>query len=248
MQLFFLFIINLLAIFCSCVISNKHSANNITRIIVSTKSPDRIVDNRVELFVNDFYISYFGQYLLYELPYHKTYEINNKLIYDSLKYEYFVYNTNNKFGYSLKNSGDSFKIKINADSILQTRAYGGTWDMGDIFKELEIKTFNKYSSGHSKITCRYTFNNIFYDSANFYYDKDIKDIKFSLSKSLDSANNSKLYKIEMFLRKDRAATALNLKDFYINSIEIKKVPVVNENELKKLFQRFLLVEKNELIK
>lgn len=227
----------------SCVTSNKKSEKEIVRCNVVTKIPEKIIENHGEMLVIDFFVSYYNQYVLYELPYHKTYEIDNKLIYDSLKYEFFIYNSNNEYGYCLKNQNDSFVLRVNKDSVLKARAYGGNVEIEAIFKEVKIKSLNNLNNDGQTCIYKYEFDNDFYDSAYFHYDTALKEIRFSLSKSFDSANNSKLYKVQLFLKQDRSAAALNLKDFYINSFEIRKAKSKNEIVLKRLFDRFIKEEK-----
>lgn len=232
----------------SCLGSSKNLKKNIIRIGVTTRIPDRIVDNHGETFIHDFFISYYGQYLLYELPYHKTYEINNELIYDSVKYEFFICDHDTKAGYLLKNISDSLKMKIKGDSILRTRAYYGSADMTDAFAELKIKTLDKLSIINTITIYKYTFDNNFYDSAYFYYCKDLTGIEFSFSRSLDSIYNSKLCKIQLFIKKDSSVTSPELKDFFINSFEIRKAPVTNAGGIKDLFDRFIADEKKNKIR
>jgi len=177
------------------------------------------------------------------LPYHKTYESDNKLIYDSLKYEFFVYKYNNKNGYLLKNANDSFRMQINKDSILKARAYGSNWDISETFKEVKIKGLNKLQNDSKQFIYKYIFENDIYDSAYFYYNNDLKNIRFTLSKSLDSTYNSKLYKTEFFLKHKSLSYGVELKDFYINSLEIKKIPFSNENDIINIFERINIHEK-----
>jgi len=233
-----------LGILCiTCIVNKKRLENDITRIRVTTKIPEKIVDEKGQTIVIDFYVSYYRQYMIYELPYHKTFEINNRLIYDSIKYQFFICNTK-KNGYLIKSPVDTFTRRIIGDSILLANAYGGSgWDTLDIFRELKISNITKLSGNDKKIIYKYTFQNEFYDSAYFYYNRDLKDIKFSFSKKLDAANNSKLNKVELFLKHDANNTPPQLKDFYVNSLEIAKAPGENEQELKNLFERFVKDEK-----
>jgi hypothetical protein len=232
----------------SCVVNKQNSGNTITRIMVSYISPDRVINNKGESFIYDFYISYYRQYRLYELPYHKTLEIDNRLIYDSTKFDFFIYNTTNKFGYLLKGPTDSFKVKMSSDSILKLRALGGTWDIADFFKEVKNKSLCKLTDINESEVYRYIFENEFYDSAYFYYKKDLKNIEFSISKTLDSSYDSKLYRVQHFIKHNGASITPALKDFYINSIEFDKKPAANENEIKALFERFIKEEKENHFK
>jgi hypothetical protein len=236
----------LMLILCACAVSNKLFENNITRIKVTTKIAGRIVEGHGENIIVEFYISYYKQYAIFELPYHVISEIDNVLIYDSTKYDYFVCSLNNKTGYLLKTPADSFGKKIKGDSILKDRAYGGGGTDSFRLEGLTIKSVKKLNND-SSIVYRYLYNdNSFYDSAYLHLDKNLKEISFSFDKSLDSINDSKLSKIQLFLKHDDSQGNPNLKDFYINSFEIAKTPV--ENNIKTLFERFIQDEKKPLLK
>lgn len=239
-------IVALVLIFCACAVSNKLFEDNITKIKVTTKIAGRIVEDHGETIVIEFYISYYKQYAIFELPYHVTSEVDNVLIYDSTKYDYFVCSLNNKTGYLLKNPTDSFGKKIEGDSILKNRAYGGGGTDTFRLEGLTIKSIKKLNSD-SSIIYRYLYNdNSFYDSAYLHLDKKLKGISFSFDKSLDSINDSKLSKIQLFLKHGGSQDNPNLKDFYINSFEIAKVP--SGNDIKSLFDRFIQDEKKLLLK
>jgi hypothetical protein len=234
-------------LFCSCIKSNKKLRGNITRIKVTYVSPDRVIENKGVSFISEFYISYWGKYTIYELPYHITNEIDNVLIYDSTKYEFFICKKNKTTGYLLKNLNDSFAKKIAGDSIIATRAMAGGDGNQFGFTDIEIKSINKLSDVEP-VTYRYLFDSAFYDSAYLSYKNELKNIEFSLSKTLDSTYNSKLCKIQLFIKHDTLGILPNLKDFYINSFEISDAPSKNEQALKDLFERFIQDEKNLLLK
>jgi hypothetical protein len=239
-----LIIISIVAVLYCCGVSNKPFIDEIKKIKVTYKSPEEIIDGKGVSFLTSFNINYYKQYIVVELSYHVTSEINNKLIYDSIKYEYFVCNPVNKFGYLLKNISDSFKVKINGDSILRTRAYNGVGMDSVKFSDVGgVKSIQKLHTS-SGLIHKYLFNNDnFYDSAYFYYDEKLKWVPFSADKVLDSMNNSKLFKLEFFIKHDTAGVTPNLKDFFINSLEISEEQVTNKNGLKILFERFISDEK-----
>jgi hypothetical protein len=241
----YIVIISSLFFIYSCGINKKQSKKDIIKIMVTTTIPEKISGDHVEINTLDFYISYCDQYILYELPYHKTYAINNRMVYDSIKYDFFIYNANDNFGYCLKSINDSFKIKINSDSILKERAYGGNLDIDNIFKEIKIKSLSKLDSTDTTVTFRYVFNHKPYDSAYFFYNGNLKDVRFSLSKSLDSFYNSKLYKVQLFIKNDNASAFPNQSNFYVNSFEIKKLRIKKNTEIRGLFERLILNEEKE---
>lgn len=216
------------------------------RILISTKMPIRIVDGKAEFSIIDFYVNYLNGYIIYELPYHKTYQINDHLVYDSVKYEYFICESNGKTGRLFKNIGDSFGVRIAADSIVKSRAYGGVWDMADVFKEVVIKTIDVKKGKGDNFYCRYIFENSCYDSAYFYYDKGLRGIPFSLSKSLDSVYNSKLVQVDFFIEHDIKLTPSSLEGFYVNSISIKRVSSPVPEQIKALLRRFINSDKKLL--
>lgn len=227
----------------TCLTNQKLDDDEVRRISVLTKIPDNIVNGHGVFIEIKFYISYFKQYIIYELPYHKTYDINNKMIYDSVKYEYFVCNSDNNLGYLIKNLTDSFEKKIIWDSTLKSRAYGGSIDSFN-FREIKIKTINKLNHSAALIY-RYIFDNYFYDSAYFHYDPRLKGIKFSIDKKLDSINNSKLVKAELFLKHDSLTKIDNIKEFYISSIELSEISGPELKQIKFLFDRFIKDEKKK---
>ncbi|GAB2836097.1 hypothetical protein [Ferruginibacter profundus] len=236
-----------LAIIQSYLFTTKEQANNYTRIKVIYKSPDYIIDDKEYWFDAEIFVTYNGNYTIYELPYHKTYSINERLVYDSAKYEYFICNENNKQGFLLKDIRDSLSKKIAGDSILAARAFNGdnrNFNMADSLKALGKTTIVREHLSENKFIDKYYFANPnFYDSAYFYYSNELRNIRFTISNTLDSVNDSKLLKVQYFIKHDDSKTASKFKSFYINSLEIQNAPSPDESALKDLFDRFIAQEK-----
>jgi hypothetical protein len=235
---FIIFLIFLIS--CSSKYSNRQE--QIKRIKISAIMPVEIINGYGIKDTLAIFASYFNKYRIYELHYHNTMEVDNKLIYDSSKYDYFINNSDKDFGYFLKNISDSFIKKINSDSILCKRAFcggkGQSTSEPDTLNPILIVTKQK------KSIYKLLPGSGVYDSLYFYYDDTLTDIDFSWSKHYDSMYNSKLYKIEMFIHPNFTDEKNpNLKDYYISSFEIKSEPVKNEEELKKLFDRFIEFDK-----
>ncbi len=236
------FFASIISFISSCLSIHKQSiSGSIERIKITYKSPEKVVDNIGISFTSEFYISYRGQYTIYELPYHVTKQINNELIYDSTKYEYLICNKQHNMGYMVKQLTDSIGKKIAVDSIIATRAMGGGAGNLDVFAELKIKSVNKIEDTNLVIY-KYLFDNYSYDSAYFYYKDELKDVKFSFSKKMDSAHNSKLSKMQFFIKHDTINQIPGLKNFYINSFEIESAPNKNEQALKDFIERVIKKE------
>lgn len=87
---------------------------------------------------------------------------------------------------------------------------------------------------------RYNVDTPFYDSA--YYNDKLKPLEYSLSRSLDSAYNSKLYKVHLFIKHDKDTVPQGLRDFYINSVDFAIEPATNMAALQGLLDRFIQKE------
>ncbi len=225
----------LLLLCFSCCTSIK----KIDRIKFSFIIPLEIAGGNCKKEKIEFYVSYLDNYIIYELPFHITNAENNILQYDSIKYEYLIFNKNEKIGYLLKSITDTFKIVSNIDSILKERGFNGGKGDYDIFDNLEILNKKILLDKGNKKLFRYIFKNDYYDSAYVYFDKGLKKVSFSLSKSLDSVNESKLVKLQYFLKKDTATMKSDCeKDFFSNIFEISEEKSENTKALNDLYERF----------
>ncbi|MGG9961613.1 hypothetical protein [Ferruginibacter sp. SUN106] len=147
----------------------------------------------------------------------------------------------------LKDIRDSLGKKIAGDTILAARAFNGdnrNFDMADSLKALGKTTIVRERLSENEFIDKYYFANPnFYDSAYFHYSNELRTIRFTISNTLDSVNNSKLLKVQYFIKHDDSKTAPKFKNFYINSFEIQNAPAKNESALKDLFDRFIAQEK-----
>lgn len=198
MKLFnsFFYIFFLPFIFCNYKFNR---INDISRIKVSTSFPI-LFDDSTKTIAMAFYISYFKEYEFYELPYQQTQEINGRLISDSVKYDMFIYDAEEKKGYRFLHD-DSLRSEKEITTILSERAYYNT-NIEDSFKHVKkLKISNFYSADNSELFQIFKLDNQYYDSTKFYFNKQNSNIKFTFSKSLDSINNSKLSKIEFYYKR-----------------------------------------------
>lgn len=194
----------------------------------------------------DFFINYYKDYSIYEIPYHQQYQINDKLLYDSIKYNYIVFNNLTNSGYFLKSSTDSFTTRINADSMIKEKMFHG-YDFYTAIRNKDSAEVMYNSTAASKSVnqevVKYRLpNNQFSDSMVYYYDKSYNDIPFSFSPYLDSLYGKKLQKVEIFQKYDPKETPNDLRIYYKNYFTIIKVPAVDKADVFALFEKFIKIE------
>ncbi len=229
-------------ILLNCNNSNIHTTEKkIVRIAVSLTSPIKIENNVPISDTNTFYINYLEGYRIYEFPRHIVFEDSSKIIYDSIKYNFFVYDTSKKYGYLIKEIDSSLVTKVNADSILKSSGFEG--GKGNLFKvnQKDFKRVTKYKD--NVIEEVYISNDLSgsVDSTLIYFDKGLNDIPFSWSSILDKKYNSKLYKIEIYLNHKQPEKSVKLSEkFFVNTIAFKRDTQVNNQKVRNLFERYKL--------
>lgn len=232
---------------CFCLKVKNKKGTPFIRLNFSYKSPDKIIDTNTYSFSTSVFISYYGDYRLYELPYNKSEEMDNVLLFDSVKYDYFVHNINERYGCFLKDLNDSFKIRYRTDSILLRTYNGGKKYEADFMAEVKIIKSDTIFPNQQEQIYKYVLNDKVYDSVYLYYDTRLKNIDFSFSVYRDSITNSKLYKTRWFLKNPKTASYIP-KNFYENVGEVKLAPATNMQVLIKLIERYKKAETDHLFK
>lgn len=226
----------ILSVFLSAAACNMNRASsgkqNMSRVKISFHYPQKITDTYSDIMITDFFISYYKNYILYELPYHVTQEVDNVLIYDSVKYEFLVKKKDSDFGYKLKSLSDPLDSIMKIDSPWIKRL-PPAMDLHDLFKVLKVKSERVLN----RQLDAYYFEDNWYDSAYFYYGKPMPGVEYSLSPELERSHRMKLYKTLLFSRKDTSAGTQNLTNFHITSWEIQQVPIPDERALLNVFNR-----------
>jgi hypothetical protein len=226
--------------------NNKVKKPLIKRIHIAVNMVNSVYDGKGYFNNIDFYINYYKNYSIYEIPYHQQYQLNDKLLYDSVKYNYIIFNNSTKSGYFLKSSTDSFTNRINADSMIQEKMFHG-YDFYTAIKNKDSAAIMSHHTTASKFVnkevVKYRLpNNPFSDSIIYCYDKSYNDIPFSFSPYLDSVYGKKLQKIEIFQKYDPKETPVDLRIYYKNHFTIIKMPAVDKSDMVDLFEKFIKTE------
>ena len=218
----------------SCNIKSK-----IQQISFTFSSPRVVKDGKGIKDEIKFYITYFENYTVYELPVRETSSIDNFLIYDTINYEYFIIVNKINKGYLLKNLKDQKRFPIDVDSLLKERCFNGGKGDYDIFQNLVLNKKKEIEKTIDTKLVKYSFSKSIIDSAYLYFDKNLLEIPFSLSKSLNLEYSSKLVKIKYFLKHENVGKNEDVEnDFFVTYLEIKKAHRSNEKEIINLIKRF----------
>jgi hypothetical protein len=206
------------------------------RISASFRMPIKYSETKGEISDVTVFINSYGEYLLYELPTKELTHENNVILSDTIRYDYFIQHKDSAAGYLLKNMSDSFDNRVIIDSAWKGRLMTNQ-DVSMLFPTLKTVSNKTIEQDQGSLDI-YNFADTTFDSAYFHYSKNLKDIPYTLSPSLDSLHNAKLFKVELFTKKDNSVIASQLKDFSVVSWTINRVPVTNEKELIDFFWRF----------
>jgi hypothetical protein len=168
------------------------------RKIITTYCIPSIIDGKFYELIDSTSIIYTDKYTLYEMmPNHTSKILKDSINYEQVNYKYFMLKKGEEFGFLYDSLNTKNNRKLSADSLLQKTGFLD----GDLFK-------NKYKYNLSKtIKSRGEYSKIEVyipkvkekfspDTTLIYYSKGLKNIEFSLSKSLDSDSETKVCKIQ----------------------------------------------------
>lgn len=238
------FPIIIILFFYSCSTIKKLHPSNF-KIQYSVNFPMKINDSIIWS-PFDAFITVHDKYKIYEFPYHKTYEIDSRLIYDSLKYEYFLFDSSKSHGYIFKEINDPIGQELKKDSVLISR--GVVSAEASTINEIFKITNNAEVKNKNEVIHKYYINDTLVDSVYYYYNSELNNITHhSLSKILDATYLSKLYKIEVFYKKSLFPIDSRSTKFFGLLMEIKKVPLPNLGEMELLINKIENAENKKAI-
>jgi len=171
---------------------------NRTRKIITTYCFPVIIEGKFCELIDSTSIIYKDNFTLYEMMPNHTSKIRKDSILDEqVKYKYFIIKKGEHYG-SLYDSLNSMKSrKLLADSLLQKTGFLD----GDLFENKYKFKLNKTIQNKGEYAKIETYipkvkEKNSPDTTLIYYSKGLKNIEFSLSKSLDNNSEVKVCKIE----------------------------------------------------
>lgn len=168
------------------------------RKIITTYCFPTIVDGKIYELIDSTSIIYKDNFKLYEMmPNHTAKISKDSIIGEEVKYKYFILRKGDKYGFLYDSLNTINNRKLLADSLLQKTGFLD----GDLFKNKNKYILNKIlknKGDYAKIEVYIPKTNeeSSPDTTLIYYSKDLKNIDFSLSQSLDNYNKVKVCKIE----------------------------------------------------
>jgi hypothetical protein len=194
-----------------------------------------VFNDSAEMIIDSTCILYAGDYMLYELPYRKTEEIDNVLILDTMLNNFFVHKKGAEYGLLLQTINDSTGKRLPVDSMLKNRVKKN-FDILYLFA-IEDKEKSYKNRSDSILLNVMALNDQYFDSAYLYFNTKLQSQPYSLSEKVDSIYNSKLYKVDILMKKNTSVNAKYLNNFRHLSLEFSVLPVTNEAELDRFFDR-----------
>ena len=249
----FLLIPIILLLFYNCTSVRKIKREMKYKARVTTEFPEMGFDSVISMFYDTVYATQIGKYIVHELPEHvsltnyqpeiskrdSTVRIIETLIYDSIRYQFFICDTSKSYGYNFKNWTDSIGEKKDKKNFLlhRTRLLSNNINLSEPDEKF-IKSKSIITIG-DEIVYKYMLSGDPIDSCKFYFSNKLKG-DFSFSKKLDAAANSRLYKKVSFFKPDYT---YYLKDSNYYKLELESFPVNNIKEMEFMIKKIETKEK-----
>lgn len=228
----------ILTFMCHCSSIKKISCPEEFKLKMTFSFPVKNEDSTSFFYEHFSYKAKMGKYIIYELPYRvsleKIYTLqdSSKLVYDSMKTEFFIHDTISPDGYNFKNCYDLVGTRFQKDSFLKNKSQL-IFDDLKIAEPEEKKVLSKsIINNDGEIIHRFIVKNSSIDSAYYYYSKDIV-IPVSFSLKLDSINNAKLFQIKYFYKPE----IFNLPGLNYALLKIENVPFLNRREIGSMIKK-----------
>lgn len=243
-------------ILLSCEATNQ-KGEDITAINYIFNIPMVSADGQLDNMQDTTTIYYYQDLILYQLPYHLGRTIFTSLA-DSdtteqentqttTRHNFLVYKQGNKNGLWYETMNGDEKKKVPVDSTLLAR--GLPVDLRAILSNPEdtlIETVKDAKEGiviEKYISKTRPNDPCCYDTTLLYYSKDLKQIAFSFSPTLDSIKNLKLFKFRAAFNEAYSPQYLITMPKREIRYEIQQIKVVDAKTIKDLFQRYRQDEK-----
>ena len=196
-------------------------------------------------------VHYYDGYIMFQQPHffeeYNSINKNGEMVLEEIiaqrkmTYDYYIFQKDDKCGKKFESLKDSLGKVFFVDSISKFYLYSGIKfpsddyaTLSEIVKLDDGKQIMKFAS--KKINAPEDI-----DSAYFYFDPKLNDVKYSLSKELDSTQKMKLYKYSLIsdsLYKNIKITGRKTGRPRELILEFSKVDINNYDEILSLFKRY----------
>ncbi len=192
-------------------------------------------DSSINSYNTTFFFIKCSKIIVIELPFRQTFQVDKRMISDSVTYELFVFKIDEKDGYLLKNYNDSFNTKKEVQQFLGSRiVYGDNYYSIFALKK-PIKISNKENK---QFSLSFNGHHAEIDSFKVYFDDRLSDLNYPLAPKMDSAYKSKLVKIVFWRNTKGYFSDKALETPLTISLELSREKINNEIEIWNLINRF----------
>ncbi len=184
-------------------------------------------------------VTYAGDYIVYDLPYHYENEVDGVVVSSGMGMEYFIYKKGQTQGHLYKTMQDGKWKRLPVDSVFKTKIDTEGYELTQRYSKVPSKLI--YNDKQELVLVKlYPKNEKMVDSIYLYFSKQYARLGHSLSRQTDAQYSSTLYKINMFLEmeKDTVPDAAYLNKFKLVSCEMIPLKVTKEKELKDFIERY----------
>jgi hypothetical protein len=184
-------------------------------------------------------ITHAGDYIVYDLPHHYQEEVNDSIVFDGIRMEYFIYKKGQTHGYLYKKMQDTKGRQLPVDSVFKTKIDKEGYQLTQRFSHVARKLVY---NGKQELTLvkLYPKNEKMLDSVYLNFSKQYARLGHSLSRQTDAQYGSTLYKITMFLERenDTIPGSAYVNQYKWISCEMIPLQVTNEKELTDFIERY----------
>ena len=214
-----------------------------TKLAIVDKLPMVIEDEKGKLKggvnTDSVCITYVGEYIIYDLPYHYQEEVDDSIVFDGIKVNYFIYKKGQPYGHLFKTLNDAAIKRLPVDSIKKTDFETENFELPRRFGHVPSKLV--YNDKKELVLVKlYPKNERMVDSVYLNFSKQYAQLGHSLCRQTDAQYGSTLYKISMFLEKenDTIPGSAYVNQYKWLSCEMIPLQVTNEKELTDFIERY----------
>jgi hypothetical protein len=226
-------------LYCSCSAIKKTDKEEVKKIYLTFNMPVVKLTGEIIDVHDSMCIYYYKDYILYQLPNHYSVEDGEKIVLQEIRYNYFAYKKNDKYGYKFASLQDSTGEKILVDSLLEEKAFAASKFYNLANGNNLIKSFKEPKTNvlvniyAPKIIVDEAYN----DTTYFYFTDKLKNIDYSFSKELDSIMGLKLFKVKLLYNEKYLHAYKMIAPKREFRFEINELPVDNAQEIKNFLGR-----------
>jgi hypothetical protein len=226
-------------VFISCCLKNDRSVAEYKKVKLVGNLPLVYSDGQVSNIIDSIYIVYHNNDILFKMPYTYTFENEDTILWQEERFNYFVYRDGERFGCYYDSTRNLRTQKREVDTVLKYKTFGSK----DLYEDSNsILVDAKRNVENYPLVEKYVLKTkpdfSYPDTMLFFYTNSLKDIKFSLSNTLEKLKKRRVTKVR-FLYNSQYYTEFPIKfpqrEF---RFELAEEPLNDVSEIALIFERY----------